>query len=253
MNIITVDSTNIDAEHICCAIASKKSDTRAELKKDWLKQRFADGLVFKKLNVRGKVFIEYIPAEKAFAPITAPNYMYINCLWVSGKYKGQGHASRLLNECIKDAKAKGKSGLVALSSSKKKPFLSDPKFYKKKGFIVGDTASPYYELLYLPFKESKPPCFNDCVKKQQKIGSGVVVYYSNQCPHTEMYVNIIKEIAHKEHVRFTDVKLNTYEQAKICPNPFTTYAIFFNGKFETNEILTAKKFNQLLIKYNMTE
>ncbi len=95
-----------------------------------MKERMRDGLVFKKLDVRGKVFIEYIPAEYAFAPVTAPNYMYINCFWVSGKYKGQGYANKLLDECIIDAKEKGKSGLTVLSSDKKKTFLSDPKYLK---------------------------------------------------------------------------------------------------------------------------
>ena len=69
-----------------------------------MQERFPDGLVFRKLNVRGKVFIEYIPAEHAWIPILAEQYMHINCLWVSGKYKGQGYSDQLLNQCIDDAK-----------------------------------------------------------------------------------------------------------------------------------------------------
>lgn len=48
-------------------------------KKEWMKNRFAEGLVFLKCDVRGKCFIEYIPAESAWAPVYAPDYMYINC------------------------------------------------------------------------------------------------------------------------------------------------------------------------------
>jgi hypothetical protein len=47
-------------------------------KKVWLAERFDDGLIFKKGDVRGKCFIEYIPSEKAWAPIEAEDYMYIN-------------------------------------------------------------------------------------------------------------------------------------------------------------------------------
>lgn len=47
-------------------------------------------LVFLKSVERGKCFIEYIPAEKAWNPIEAEDYMYIDCLWVSGSLKGHG-------------------------------------------------------------------------------------------------------------------------------------------------------------------
>lgn len=110
MSIIAVDSENIQYEHICCAISDKKGENCVGSKKEWMRERFADGLVFKKLDERGKVFIEYIPAEYAFSPINAVNYMHINCFWVSGKFRGQGYANLLLEECITDAKVKGKDG-----------------------------------------------------------------------------------------------------------------------------------------------
>jgi hypothetical protein len=62
----------------------------------------------KKGNVRGKCFIEYIPAEKAWAPIKAAGYMYIDCLWVSGQFKGQGNSNLLLDACIRDSKKRKK-------------------------------------------------------------------------------------------------------------------------------------------------
>ena len=52
-----------------------------EAKKEWLKQRFEEGLVFYRSGERGKCFIEYIPAENAWVPIDADGYMYIDCLW----------------------------------------------------------------------------------------------------------------------------------------------------------------------------
>ena len=98
MDIITVNKENLDNEHICCAISSNK-DCQVASKKAWLLKRFDDGLVFKKGDVRGKCFIEYIPAEKAWCPIKAEEYMFINCFWVSGRYKGQGNSNVLLEEC----------------------------------------------------------------------------------------------------------------------------------------------------------
>ena len=89
MELISVTKDNLEQEHICCAISNNK-DCQVLSKKNWLNEQFEDGLVFLKGNVRGKCFIEYMPAEKAWAPDEADGYMYINCLWVSGQFKGQG-------------------------------------------------------------------------------------------------------------------------------------------------------------------
>lgn len=42
MNYIHITKENIDKEHICCAMSGKQSLA----KKEWLKQRFDEGLVF---------------------------------------------------------------------------------------------------------------------------------------------------------------------------------------------------------------
>ena len=109
---------------------------------------------------RGKCFIEYIPAEYAWIPAHADGYMYIDCLWVSGSFKGHGYSNDLLEECIRDSREKGKKGLCILAAAKKKPFLADPKFLKYKGFIVGDEADNGIQLWYLPFdKKTEAPRF----------------------------------------------------------------------------------------------
>ena len=110
MEYIRVTEDNLNLEHICCAI-SNNQDVQVQSKKAWLNDRFADGLVFLKSAERGKCFIEYTPAEKAWVPIRADGYMYIDCLWVSGSLKGHGYASDLLNQCIDDSREKGKHGL----------------------------------------------------------------------------------------------------------------------------------------------
>lgn len=79
MSYIHITEENIDKEHICCAMSGKQSLA----KKEWLKQRFNEGLVFYRSEERGKCFIEYIPAENAWVPIDADGWIYINCLWVA--------------------------------------------------------------------------------------------------------------------------------------------------------------------------
>ena len=252
MSFIDVTPKNLEQEHICCAISDKKGECCVSSKKAWLQERFSDGLVFKKLDARGKVFIEYIPAEKAWCPITAPNFMHINCFWVSGQFKGQGYANELLAQCVADAKAKGKCGLTVLSSQKKLPFLSDPGYLKHKGFLVADTALPTFELLYLPFsKDVDVPRFNPCVKDSVIAEKGLVLYYSPQCPHTAKYAPLIADVATQHGVTLELRKIETTQQAQNAPSPWTTYSLFYDGRFVINEILSEKKFEKLLDEWGL--
>lgn len=246
MEFIQVTKENIKTEHICCAISNEK-DCQVRSKKEWLFKRFEEGLVFLKANARGKCFIQYVPAESAWTPIDADGYMFIDCLWVSGQFKGKGYANELLNSCIKDAKEKGKKGLAVLSTEKKLPFLSDPKFLKYKGFQVADKAEPSYILYYLPFQEMEAtPKFKDCVKHPVVEEKGYVLYYSAACPFTAKYVPLIEQIAKEQGIEFKTVKIETTKEARQAPVAFTTYSLFRDGKFVTNEILSEKKFLKLI-------
>ncbi len=248
MDIITLTKNNIDLEHICCAI-SNNQDSQVISKKNWLKERFDDGLVFKKGNIRGKCFIEYIPAENAWSPIIAPGYMNINCFWISGQYKGKGYSNLLLSECIKDSQNKNKSGLVVLSSNKKLPFLSDPNYLHYKGFILADTADPSYELLYLPFnKNAAKPYFKGSAKHPHIEENGFVLYYSHQCPFNAKYVPLIEKSAEEHNIPFKTIRFETTRQAQNSPAPFTIFSLFYNKELVSAEIMSVSKFEKLIEK-----
>jgi len=249
MKIITIDKNNIDSEHICCAIGNdKQNQSRTTTKKDWLKERFDEGLVFKRLDQRGKVFIEYIPIEKVWKPIVGENYMVINCLWVSGQFKGQGFSKQLLEECISDAKAKKMNGIAVVSSTKVKPFLTDKKFFQKHGFEVIDSAKPYFELLELKFnKNAVSPQFTDNSKKGECSNkNGFSFFFSNQCPFMEEYVYTLSEVLKSRNIAFEINKIETYKDAQQTGSPFGTLGIYYNGKFVTHELMPEKKFNKLI-------
>lgn len=247
MKFFKLTHNNLEQEHICCAIANNK-DVQVASKKNWLKERLDEGLVFLKGDVRGKCFIEYIPAEYAWAPIEAKGYMYIDCLWVSGQFKGHGYSNQLLDQCIEDSKEKGKKGLVILSSKKKQGFLSEPKYLKYKGFETADTAAPYFELMYLSFSENAgEPCFRDSVHSHEKIPNGFVLYYTNQCPFTAKYVPLLEQMAQARGINFHVVHIQSKEEAQNAPGPFTTFSLFYNGEFVTHEILSEKKFEKILV------
>ena len=248
MEYIRVTKENIENEHICCAISNNK-DIQVSSKKAWLSERFDDGLVFLKSTERGKCFIEYIPAENAWDPLIAEGYMYIDCLWVSGSFKGHGYSNDLLNACIEDSKTKGKKGLCILSSAKKKPFLADPKFLIYKGFSVCDEADNGVQRWYLPFTDDAGlPRFRDCAKHPHIDEQGYVLYYTSQCPFNAKYVPILEQTAKELGVPFKAVHIETKEDAQNAPTPITTYALFYNGEYLTNEQMNDKKFIKLISK-----
>jgi thiol-disulfide isomerase/thioredoxin len=246
MDYIRVTKENLEKEHICCAISNNK-DVQVSSKKAWLSERFDEGLVFLKSVERGKCFIEYIPAENAWVPIEADGYMYIDCLWVSGAFKGHGYSTDLLNACIEDSRGKGKKGLCILSAAKKRPFLADPKFLKYKGFMVGDEADNGVQLMYLPFDEkAEIPRFKECAKHPHIDENGYVLFYTNQCPFNAKYVPILEQTAKENDIPFRAIHIESREEAQSAPTPITNYALFYDGVYITNEQMNDKKFLKLV-------
>ena len=246
MEYIRVTKDNLEKEHICCAISNNK-DVQVSSKKAWLAERFTEGLVFLKSVERGKCFIEYIPAENAWGPIEADGYMYIDCLWVSGSFKGHGYSTDLLTACIRESKEKGKKGLCILCAAKKKPFLADPKFLKYKGFAVCDEADNGIQLWFLPFSDNaEKPRFKECAKHPHIEDSGYVLYYTDQCPFNAKYVPIVEQTAKEHNIPFRAVHIVSKEQARNVPTPITTYALFRNGEYLTNEQMNDTKFLKLV-------
>ena len=246
MEYVRVTKDNLEKEHICCALSSNK-DAQVLSKKAWLAERFEEGLVFLKGSERGKCFIEYIPAENAWNPIDADGYMYIDCLWVSGSLKGHGYSNDLLEACIEDSKAQGKKGLCILCAAKKKPFLADPKYLRHKGFSACDEADNGIQLWYLPFEDTAAkPRFKECARHPHVAGEGFVLYYTNQCPFNAKYVPVIEQTAKECGVPFQTVHITSREEAQSAPTPITTYALFHDGEYLTNEQMNDKKFLKLL-------
>ncbi|MFD1628234.1 N-acetyltransferase [Pseudopedobacter beijingensis] len=238
-NFINLNLTNIDQEHICCAISDKKCNEGYQLKKEWLKKELDNGYVFRKLDARAKVFIEYGDAEKGWAPVLAPNYLLINCFWVSGQYKNKGYGKQLLQYAIDDAKSNHKSGLVTVVGTRKFHFMSDTKWLLKQGFVTVETTDSGFSLLAYKFdKQATDPVFNKSVKSGEcDEKKGITVYYSNRCPFAEFHVNTsMVETAAKRKLPLTLIKLDNMEQAQNAPSPATIFSLFFNGKFITTDL-----------------
>ena len=238
-NLVDLNIENISKEHICCAISDKKCSESYQAKKDWLAKEFNNGYVFRRIDARAKVFIEYGPAEKAWIPITAPNYLNINCFWVSGKYKKNGYGKELLKTAIDDAKKNGKNGLITVVGTKKFHFMSDTKWLLKQGFEEVEKISAGFSLLVKKINmNAENPIFNESVKSGEcSEKNGIVIYYSNRCPFAEFHAkNSLLETAQKRKLPLKIITLETAEEAQSAPSPATVFSLFLNGKFITTDL-----------------
>jgi len=238
-NFITLTKDNIGHEHICCAFSDKKCAAGYEAKKAWLKREFDNGYVFRRLDARAKTFIEYAPAEKAWTPVHAPDYLMINCFWVSGQYKGKGYAKALLQTAADDATAQRKTGLATVAGTTKFHFMSDAKWFLKQGFETVEKLPSGFSLLV---KKLDSTAENPSFKESARSGEcpqkeGLTAYYSNRCPYAEYYVNAeLTKTAEKRKIPLKIVKFESAEQAQSSPTPATIFSLFYNGKFATTDV-----------------
>lgn len=251
MNAEFIDLTteNLADEHLCCIIRSKKLHPGVEAKRQWLSERLGEGHVFRKLNEKAAVFIEYAPLETAWVPVIGDNYYYLYCLWVSGSPspKGKGYGRALMEYCLSDAKEKGKSGVCMLGAKKQKSWLSDQSFAKKFGFEVVDTTDNDYELLAISFDGTMPK-FASNAKTQEIENKELVIYYDMQCPYVHERIERIREYCEANDVPVSLILVDTLQKAKELPCVFNNWGLFYKGKFETVNLLDVASIEKLLKK-----
>jgi ribosomal protein S18 acetylase RimI-like enzyme len=250
-DFVNLTAENLADEHLCCIIRSKKSHQGIDAKRQWLSDRLNEGHVFRKLNEKATVFIEYAPLETAWVPITGDNYYYVYCLWVSGSYKGKGYGKELMEYCLADAKEKGKSGICMLGAKKQKAWLSDQSFAKKYGFEVVDTTGNGYDLLALSFDGAKPR-FAQNAKNERIESTELTIYYDMQCPYVCQNIALIKQYCETNDVPVSLIQVDTLQKAKELPCVFNNWAVFYKGSFETvNLFLDVEYLKRILKKMNI--
>jgi hypothetical protein len=245
---VNITAENLFNEHLCCIIRSRKPHQGVDAKRQWLSERLQEGHVFRKLNDKAAVFIEYAPLETAWVPIVGENFYYIYCLWVNGaNNKGKGYGKALMEYCLADAKEKGKSGICMLGAKKQKSWLSNQSFAKKFGFSVVDTTENGYELLALSF-DGTTPKFAQNVKTQKIDREELTIYYDMQCPYIWQRIEMVKQLCGEKNVPVSFFPVDTLKKAKELPCVFNNWAVFYKGVFETVNLLDAASFERILKK-----
>lgn len=243
---VTLTASNLDGEHLCCALGDPKHREGVARKKAWLRARIAEGLVFRKLDARGKVFIEYAPGEKAWRPIVAGGWLVIHCLWVSGQYAGKGHGRALLESCLEDARRQGKRGVVVASATKKRPFLADRRFFERHGFEIVDRAGDFVLLARRLEPGGPEPRFADAVKKPGRAGGGFVAQYTDQCPFNAHWAAEVQAALERAGQEVRVVHVKTLRDAQRVPSPLGAYGLERDGVLVCHHLQTPGAVDRML-------
>lgn len=246
-DFVNLTTENLANEHLCCIIRSKKTHPGIDAKRQWLSDRLKEGHVFRKLNAKATVFIEYAPLETAWVPIIGDNYYYIYCLWVTGNPKGKGYGKSLMEYCLADAKEKGKSGVCMLGAEKQKAWLSDQSFAKKFGFEIVDTTDNGYKLLAHSF-DGTTPKFAQNAKGQTVDRKELIIYYDMQCPYIFQNIEMIKQYCEINDVPISLIQVDTLQKAKELPCVFNNWAVFYKGNFVTVNLLLDVSYLERILK-----
>lgn len=242
---INLTAENIADEHLCCIIRSKKPHPGVEAKRQWLSDRLKEGHVFRKLDAKATVFIEYAPLETAWVPIVGDNYYYLYCLWVESGYKGNGYGKALMEYCLADAKEQGKSGVCMLGAKKQKSWLSDQSFAQKFGFEIVDSTDYGYDLLALSFDGTTPE-FAPGVKSSGIENRELTIYYDMQCPYIHQKIEAVRQYCKERGIPAELIRVDSLEQAKDLPCVFNNWAVFDQGKFVTVNLLDIGTLERIL-------
>ena len=246
-SIVTLTPENY-TEYGCRCFLNPKH--QGHLKKlEWLKERFAEGLIIKHIFLEGEKnaagFIEYVPGEYAWRAVNAKGYLFIHCIWISpNKNKEKGYGWQLVGECIKDARKAGVYGVAVVTSDG--AFMASKELFLKNGFeIVAEAGN--YELLVFKLKEGLLPKFADW-QKQLNNYQGLNIVYSDQCPWVARSIPELTEIARQNGLELKITELETAKQAQNAPSIYSVFNLVYNGKLITDHYVSSTRFLNILKK-----
>ncbi|MDP2237769.1 MAG: YoaP domain-containing protein [Bacteroidales bacterium] len=252
VKIIDITPENI-AEYGVCGYKDVKKHVELRKKIDWFKAYYPKGLRMKVVfSQKGgyQGMLEYIPGKYAHRPVEADGYMFIHCVFVGFKneFKHKGLASKLLAECITEARNTQMLGVAVVT--RKGPFMVHNDIFLKNGFQIVDTAKPDFDLLVLKFDaKSKDPRFIKNMDEHSKeYDDGLTIMRSAQCPYTEKNVNAIIESAKKMKLKTKLIDLTDANAVQNTPCAFGSFCLIYNGKIISHHPISNTRFENIMKK-----
>jgi len=241
---LDITLANLPTESLCCAFDGERFAEGLADKRAWTRDRLREGGVFRKLGGDAKVFVEYMPAERAWRPVEAPGRLVIHCLWVSGDHSRRGIAREILDS----VKAETSVGVCAVAH--RGMWAIDSTFYEKMGFVETDRAPGGFSLMsWSPGPDGDPPRFTAEAKIARVTAPGVLIAHADQCPFARDLADEMAEAARDLGFEATIRRLETAEAARESGSPFGTVGVFLDGAFLTHQLEAPAAFSRRLVPF----
>ena len=246
-SICDITPENIEKETVFCIKDIKSPGFQH--KKNWFIKRYEEGLrmhILKGFDGKMAGFIEYLPGNMAWRPVSADNFMFIHCLFVyPSKYKNQGYASALVREAESVARKAGFSGLCAMTS--KGSWMSDARLFKKLGF-ENVAKKGRFELLSKKWdSETGDPELKNWELQQSRY-QGWHLLYADQCPWHDKAAEALWNTAQDYGIDLQLTRLEHAKEAQKAPSGFGVFSLLHNGKLLEDHYISATRFKNILKK-----
>jgi L-amino acid N-acyltransferase YncA len=244
--IVDTNTDNIDGCSLC---GNKNANNLGRRRKaNWLKERYAEGLRYKVLRSEkfGDIgMIEYAPGNHAWRPVEAAGYLVIHCLTVSGKHKGKGLGSLLLDSCLSDAKKSKCRGVAVVTSSDS--FMAGSDLFIKAGFVSVESIPPY-ELLAKKLKNTAPdPRFIvDRERLFKRYRKGLTILAADQCTYVSKSVERIAKASRTLGLEPRVVRVGSAKASRELPTPYGVFCILYDGKLIAERPISATRFLNIM-------
>ncbi len=222
-------------------------------KAEWFKKRLAKGMKYKVLysEEKGAVgMIEYIPGEFAWRAVEAADFMVIHCLCIFYKpYREKGVASRMIDECIEDARESNKKGVAVVT--RKGAWMAGKDIFVKKGFRLADRTEPDFELMAKKLKKdaSWPKFKGNWDKALAKYQRGLTILWSDQCPYIAKSIGEIADIIEDRYgIQANFIEIKDHNMAQNAPSPYAVFSLIYDGELLAFHPISSKRFMNIMDK-----
>ena len=244
--LITVDKDNLEEFGFFCA--KNKREEGYQQKQKWLMERMGNGLKIKILkDEKGKDigFIEFLPGEHVWKPISAKGYMVIHCIMVQKKaHREKGYGSVLIQACMEDAKNMDMNGVTVATSEG--PWVAGKSLFEKNGFVQVDQLGRF-QLMVKKLKDAPDPVF---INWEKNIAGydGLHLIYSHQCPWHAKSVRDLKNVAENAGIDLHLTEIKNAKSAQYAPTGFGNFGLIFNGRLLEDHYISSRRFMNILEK-----
>ncbi|MEN2765636.1 GNAT family N-acetyltransferase [Ornithinibacillus xuwenensis] len=237
IEMIPLDEENLESQG-CYCLRSRPNEKGYTDKNNWLTDRFSEGLKYVKLMEDGKPagFIEYTPIEYSSRVVYGDNYLVIHCLWVN--ITGKGYASKLIKQCIQDAKEQNKDGVIVITNPETS-WTPSKEVFIKNNFIEIEQAPYGFELLVYKFGDSPNPYFPNDWEERLMTFESLTIVRTRQCPFVEIATDNVLKAANALGITAEIIDIQTREDLlRLSPTPYGIYGVIYKNTLISYHRLT---------------